>query len=294
MNQNMLTQYKDIVAAVGTRVSRTVGIEMEGEYDGGSFSAIESVMPAGTVCKYDGSLDDDGMEVNSPIMNDLSALYDILKVMYDNGWDYTGKAGTHIHVDTSDYSDEDILRLLWFGEQVQDIMWSLIMDYRFGNSWCPKVEGFKGIPTANFARLDFPPRAGVKWWERTRVSNLYKRWWDVYYSYSNHKPSMTVGWLVPKEHYKTVEMRLFGWIEEADEAIAYCHLAHNLVELVKASTFEHLQFILNNIFSAENAIQAAERFTEALGLPAFPMRGRDAESKVNKKLSDLADEREAV
>jgi len=265
----MIERYQEIVRDVGTTTSRTVGIEMEGLFDTNIVRyRSDMTLPNGAIAKDDGSLPlYNGVEFNSAPMYDLSGICDLYKAMKGYGFRYTHNAGTHIHVDISDFTCAAVVRLAWFCSRVQYILYASQMDYRLDHDYVHVMDRWR-----DYAEMRVPDDG----WGSEKFGYNF---WSAPICFPRF------GWCRPREEYGTVEMRLFNWIGDADEAIAFMKLAHNIVQLIKDSTVEHLNFIVNHVYSASTAQEAYGRFFEQMGMPVYPIRGQDAMDRLECSLN---------
>jgi hypothetical protein len=107
------------------QLGRTVGIEMEGYFMNRPYDSLR--FPEGITKTTDGSLADYGVELKTKPITDLRVIDEIFKSMVDQGWT-PGRttAGTHVHVDLSDFNAYEKVKLLWFGYHIQNIMYAFV------------------------------------------------------------------------------------------------------------------------------------------------------------------------
>jgi hypothetical protein len=85
--------------------------------------------------------------------------------------------------------------------------------------------------------------------------------------------------------HDTIEFRIFHAIRDAKEAKMFALLAYSLVEVVKHSTLEHLEYladvIMNKSTSAEDMIK---KLTESVGLEhlTYKIQNKDLAYRVNR------------
>lgn len=276
-----MSRYQEIVQAVGNlATNRKVGIEMEGNrgYDNGSSWFCQN-LPSGWDAYVDSSLSSSkGIEVTTPPMRDLMEVYNGWSVMQDANFNFTDAAGTHVHVDVTDMKVLDIMKLYYFVDSVEDLLFSLVDSYRDNSSWCYRFggSGWRTLPS----NVDVVASYHNSQW----YSNINQARSALRAETNRNYP--TYQWLALRS--ETVEWRLFNCVGDdttGDMAIAFALLAHNTVETVKNSTLEQLQFIVEDVMSAPNGNEAIARFCKALNLSAYPIRGNYAFRRLESNLA---------
>lgn len=212
-------------------------------------------------CERSGSYDKYGVEVRTKPINDLSALVGIVDALHNHGWSTDIKAGTHIHVDISDYTEIDKAKLLRFGKGIERIIFMYTEDYRNGNGYCKVLpSGWRKIFWKNSAvAKSFNLEDGL-----TDLSSY------VYEHDSRDVRNMVnykFNWMnIFSSNYSTVEFRLFNAMRSSEEVISQANLAYSIVELVKHSSPEQLEFIIKEIYSATTVEGIADNFCQVLSI----------------------------
>jgi hypothetical protein len=260
--------------------NRKIGIEMEGYLD----DYPKSIEIAGVSIGQDGSLEnyeweDDlepyGVELRTKPMTDLFPLYETWKDMQHCGWGTDDRAGTHIHVDISDFTGLDKVKLLRFGKGIEKIIFLFVEDYRIGNDYCCDIsKGWRSIFRKN------SKVKGIDWnnapsdsYELQTYLNNYARSIKGKDSHGYYRHAIWNGkyqWMnVLGSNYSTVEYRLFHAVGGVEELIGQAMMSLAIVNLVKNSTVEQLEFILKEIYSQETIGNICNKFFEALGMEQY-------------------------
>lgn len=312
------------------KVNRTVGVEMEGYIDTNPHNASipmvdkkedgslrnsywddededdEEYDDDGCYCEYcrpsRDSYDDYGVELATECLTDLSDLYTIYAAMEKYGWHVDEQAGTHVHVDISDFSQEEKAKLLRFGKGIENIIYLFVQDSRYNNDYAEMLdEKWRKIfrKSGPYATVD---------WERVNTEvdarNTGRGARNYYGSLPNwlsrngfpYPNTDKYQWMnVYSTNYPTVEFRIFNAIESADQVVTFALMAHNIVELVKNSTIKQLNFLIRRMYEVATPEEAAERFCQAINLGFVPpMLGQGAYRKLAEKLAGNVAEEELV
>jgi hypothetical protein len=271
-------------------LNRTVGFEFEGYVE--THPEYIQEIPSFSIGS-DGSLSNNGwyrdepygVEVRSEPLRNIGKAENAFGILLDNGWGVDSSAGTHIHIDISDFSLEEKVKLLRFGKGIENIMFMLVDDYRKSNSYC--------MPITKWWRSFFwksSPFANIDWEEAEKYcdehgedeftdylqSEFSKQIWNGKYQWMN----------VFGSNYPTVEFRLYHAIDNSEEAIEFALLSYHIVETVKNSTIEHLQYIIKSLYESTTIEEVLSKFVEAIGLPFTPsIKGQNAGYNLREKLT---------
>lgn len=279
--------------------TRTIGIEMEGYIEAhpiGSGMDVEASRLGCDVkrdeslynCYWEEDYDDNkfGIELNTAPMTDLSKVYGIVRMLNDYGWSTDSRAGTHIHIDIRDFTEEEKAKLLRFGKGIERIIFLFVNDNRYNNDFCKGIhkewrkvfwKKSKIFKKMNWEKID--ERGGL----RPYLHDNY----DMINEINNYKYS----WInILSSQHGTAEFRLFHAMESADEIIKQANLAYSIVELVKNSSIEQLEFILKEIYKESTVEAIVEKLFQALNIEeVMPIVGLLAYEKFTRKLERRAE-----
>lgn len=290
-----MATYTEIVAQHGTMLNRMVGIEMEGESERYR-DGLNDDLPSGWEAKEDGSLDEyEGVEITTPPMLNLSEVYCGWEIMQDAGFRFTSDAGTHVHVDMTGMTALDVVKIMYFTAKVENVLFALVDDYRYHNTYCGLHKGkgweqvldhlsYGDVPNllagnhrnANQVALELIGRRNLQFGDNPKADAPLR---DYLLPYS---------WIRIKTN--TLEYRLFNCVGNddtgGDMAIAFGLLAHNITEMCKNASVEQVKFIVNEIMSAGNVMQAVERLCQSVNLLPYPIRGEYVIHALERDLSE--------
>jgi hypothetical protein len=278
-------------ALKGIVLNRTVGIEVEGytrDYRNMSNNGVRH-----SQLKRDGSLTGDngysvrGIEVVTNPINNLDMFDEVFDDITKYQWNIgRGTAGTHIHVDSNDFLLEDKIKMAIFMQMIEKAMFLLVKKYRytrFGNrnQYCQPIVG-------NWKRLirDLDTHcADFNWRQQKKIGNV-----SYHLSILGRRNRVDIP-LTTRYHFvniwcsshDTIEFRIFHAIRTAKDAKMFALLAYNLVEMVKHSTLEQLEFIANGIVNdSTNAQDMVNKLCQAVGLEfTFKIHNKELEATVN-------------
>lgn len=282
-----------------TTLTRRIGIEMEGYID----TYPESAEIYGVRIGEDGSLensdwDDEfepyGVELRTDPFTDLNELYRTWKEMESYGWNVDDRAGTHIHVEISDFTPYDMTKLLRFGKGIERIIFMFVQDYRYENDYClPLHKAWRLMFRKNSKYKDIP-------WDQIRNKEYFSdylvetfgRETRGYRSRGNAPWNGKYQWLnVLGTRYPTVEFRLFHAVEDVEELIKQARLAEAIVNFSKNTTLEQMEFVLKELYAQTSVEDLTAKFFSALGLDfELPMVGSEAKAYLVDKLQNQNDE----
>jgi hypothetical protein len=299
-----------------TILKRRVGIEMEGYIN----NHPEGIIISGVDICEDGSLhnsewgnryrdrdrddddfwenedleerdleDDYGVELKTEPINDLSILDEAWKDMQNFGWHIDEKAGTHVHVEINDFNQYEKTKLLRFGKGIERIMFMFVENYRNRNSYCEKIhKGWRKV-------FDPESRNFIVWDEFNLGNGLDRFLSNDLYSDNNAIWNGRYQWMnVLGSRFSTVEFRIFHAVSDIKDLKNQVQLAHAIVELVKHSSIEQLEFIIKELYRQRSVKSTVNKFFEALGLD-FTMNtvGSDATILIKDKIQARKERRRA-
>lgn len=269
--------------------TRRFGIEMEGYFQ----NHPREIKIKGGHIKRDGSLTNAywgnhsekyGVEINSRPIKTLDIVGRIFGEMEEKGiWSVDDRAGTHIHVEIKDYTELDKIKLIRFCKGIENIMYTLVKDYRYSNSYCRKMENdwrkvFKETDLADLlkgAGNNQGLRIVREEFQKKKINNVYNSKYYWCHVYGSSRP--------------TAEFRLFHAIENAEEAKNFVRLAVAIVDLCKVVTPEQLEYIIAMIYKdSKDTDDCIKKLYEAVGLDferyGAKKRGEQAIEYLNGRL----------
>lgn len=248
------------------KVTRTLGFEIEGYAD----EEYSELIIANCDVDYDGSLDEGdedgyGVEVKTQPIKDLNQLQDVYdELINEHAFFVNESCGLHIHIDISDFKATEIAKLMRFGCGIELLMYSLVEKYRATNSYAIKINKpwrkiYRSEETMQVATDDsYESIQQIA----NRIQSLTGRdtWVGKYQ------------WINPHTPYKTAEFRIFNATIDYKEAQRFGMLAYHIIETVKNSTVEQLEFIIKSLYKSLTAEEMYEKFFDSIGLePEFRM-----------------------
>jgi hypothetical protein len=284
----------------GVQLNRTVGLELEGYVNenprnfsmlGMDWHVDESLnhtrYDSGCDCYDEDDCDcgvDDGIygvEYNTlPISNteEIDKIY-VELAKYD--WSVDHKAGLHIHVDSSDFNIEEKAKLLRFGVGIEHVMYAIVESYRSDNDYCQKMhKGWRylfrnklgvTIDWDSLNALDDTGVAQYAWHSNKHMQyNALQRFLsENRSSIHNNVRDIWTGryqWLNGMTSHDTVEFRLFSATDDVETAQRFALIAHNIVETVKYSTIEQLNFIIKSTYEQHSVEDMISTLMTSIGL----------------------------
>lgn len=271
------------VSLKGIELNRTVGIEIEG-YSKDARNIINKGVRHSSL-KRDASLGNSygwdvdynravGLEVVSKPLSQLDLFDDIFEDIKSHKWNVgRGRAGTHIHVDAIDFTVEDKVKMAFFMEKLDEVMFLMVKPYRRSkgggrNAYCRpldtgwkklldkfkehSISGYNDITRAIHAMVQREYQATDR---LIRTPNFNR------YNFINIFNTSTG---------RTIEFRLFHSIRDSKDAKKFSMIAYSLVELVKNSTVEQLEFIASQINESDSSEKMVENLAYAIGLEFVP------------------------
>jgi hypothetical protein len=241
------------------KVTRTLGFEIECFVDD-----YDLYVPHSDVCG-DGSLHGGygcEVEVKSDPITDLNIVETIYECLHHHEMNVNDTCGLHIHVDTSDYTVFDKAKLLRFGAGIELLMLALVENYREGNNYCEKLhKGWRKLFRPSFIDQDIPFDSFRTLYDlgeyvRRNSSHRHSRIWNGRYQWLN----------ACVEHSPTCEFRIFSATTDYQQAQKFGMLAYQIIETVKHSTIEQLQFIIKSLYQSATIDEMFTKFFDSIGL----------------------------
>jgi hypothetical protein len=286
------------------RTNRKFGVEMEGYVN----SSPRNLYIRNANIKRDGSLrnsdwdsyhSDYGVEITTEPITNFSTLEQIFLEMQSKGWHVDENAGTHIHIDISDFSEFEKGKLLSFAKGIEKIIFMFVKEYRNGNEYCKKLQDeWRNIFKPREVTVRTRDSRGrltyqKKYEEALDLEGLLKRrsslldvlWQNGFSNCSNNK----YYWLnIYRSRYGTAEFRIFHAIENIDELKAFVWMAHNIVEIAKHSSVAQLEFIILSLYEATSIDALRQNFQSLLGIDDYTlaMPGNSAKRHMMEKVSE--------
>jgi DNA-binding transcriptional MerR regulator len=287
----------------GIVLNRTIGIEVEG-YTKNITKLSQGVRHSNL--KRDGSLNNSygwnarhvdginvGMEVVSIPLSKLDMLDEIFEDIQATKWNVgRGKAGTHIHVDVRDYTLLDRIKMAVLMEKLDDVMFLMVKPSRRTrenqrNRYCRPMDSLWStiIRRCQETGLNINNHDNIRnlLYSLTRIeqsSGNYRSLpnWNRY-NFAN----------VFDTGIGTIEFRLFHAIRDSSDAKKFGLLAYHLIETVKHSSVEQLEFIAESINNSSSAEEMVKRLAESIGLEFTPkIYNNDLKDYINIRKSRQA------
>lgn len=270
----------------GIELGRTIGIEIEG-YSKDARRMINTGVRHSDI-KRDASLSNSygwgvdyntsvGLEVVSQPLSKLDILDDIFEDIKKYKWNVgRGRASTHVHVDISDYKLIDQIKMSSFMQKLESLMFLMVKPNRYSinghrNRYC------RPLDTKWSKVLEYIESRGI---DISRANNMRELAFimsrredgsmhrDAYQSIPQFNRYNFVN--VFETHKGTIEFRLFHSIRDSKEAKKFGLIAYNIIETVKHSTVEQLDFIANSVNNMSSAEEMVQKFAESIGLEFTP------------------------
>lgn len=218
----------------------------------------------------DGSLyggDGYSIEAKTDPISNLNTLEEVWSDLNEYGFNVNNTCGLHIHVDTSDFNGNDKARLLRFAIGVEHLMFALVDPSRSGrhggeNEYCiPLHKSWRKIFRQSYISQDihnteFSSLSSFIQNVRNRRSDNRDRIWNGRYQWLNAE----VG------HCPTSEFRIFSSTTDMLQAQKFGMIAYHIIETVKHSTINQLQFIIKSIYEQASVDDMFNCFFDSIGL----------------------------
>ncbi len=214
-----------------------------------------------------------GVEIAAEPSTDFTNVEEIFNRMKSAGWHVDDSAGTHIHVEIADFSEQDKAKLLRFCKGIERIIFLFVKNYRNGNRFCKMLsDDWRKIFRPKERKLRRRNASGQiiyhtqlesRRYTGVRRDGLLSALRREGFSVDNSK----YYWLnVYGSRYKTAEFRIFHAVESIDEIKFFITMAHNIVELVKHASVEQLEFIIMCLYESKDIHAIARNFFELLNM----------------------------
>jgi hypothetical protein len=275
-------------------IARKFGIEMEG-YVNHNPSTLNFI---GAKIKRDSSLRnsnwgndfssrdyarDYGVEIVTDPIKDLRIVERVFSQMELKGWHVDNRAGTHVHIDISDYSEYDKAKLIRFCKGIERIIFMFVKDYRSDNRYCQKLQDewrniFKEKMKTSTKRVQNKHNYGyttitetknentVNWekLKKRRTGNLID---ELQSNGFRECANSKYFWLnIFGSRFSTAEFRIFHAVESAKEATDFIQMAHNIVDIVKHSSIEQLEFMIMSLYESKDVESLRKNFLSIVSI----------------------------
>lgn len=251
------------------KLNRTVGIEMEGyifefpprviipHADIGTDQSLRNYIWSHNSGGY-------GVEIRTNPLNDTDMIALAFAKMQKIGWYVDECAGTHIHVDISDFTECQKALLLRLGKGIERIIFMFVESYRYHSEYCiPIARDWRKIFWSNgkFSQMDWDRAEYLGLPDYFQQTNPPFEIWNSKYQWMN----------IFESKYPTCEFRLFHAAKSASEVTNQALLAYNIVEMVKNSTIEQVEFMVKTLYSFSTVEETIEAFFQMLVLEEMPI-----------------------
>lgn len=275
----------------GIELNRTVGVEVEGYTS--DFRNMRNNGIRHSTMKYDGSLTSgrygvQGIEVVTEPLKQLDMLDDVFDDICKYQWNVgRGTAGTHIHVDSRDFYLEDKIKMAIFMQLIEKAMFLLVKKYRYSrrsygrNQYCqPISNGWKRV----LQELN-KNYADISWKSFKKLGNLRYELSNLnrdYFSTPNTTRYQFVN--IWSSSHDTIEFRIFHAMRSAKEAKMFALLAYSLVEMVKNSTLEQLEYIADVIVNkSTDSKDMVNKLVQSVGLDLnFKIQNKELAQRIDR------------
>jgi hypothetical protein len=210
-----------------------------------------------------------GIEIACDKTKDIDQILDVFDQMVKRGWHVDDYAGTHVHIDAADYTTKDFAKMMMFGSSLpQALPFMFVQNYRWQNMYCKRIKPnwagvFTSVPVEEWIE------SNMRLEDFLMEKKLWRGWYENEY-FGEGFYCEKYNWINVHTFYNTVEFRLFHAVESKEDIINFVSIAHGMVELVKNSTVEQLQFIASEISKAANPYDMGTKFMQAIGIDYLP------------------------
>ena len=220
----------------------------------------------------DGSLyggDGYSIEAKTNPINNLNKLEETWSDLEKYQFNINNTCGLHVHVDTSDFNGNDKARLLRFAIGIENLMFALVDESRSErhgeeNEYCIKLHRDwrkiyrrsyvnQNIHANTYRDLDDFIR-NIR--NERNANNGGNRIWNGRYQWINAQ----VG------HAPTSEFRIFSSTTSYIQAQKFGMLAYHIIETVKHSTVNQLEFIIKSIYQQHTVEAMFDCLFDSIGL----------------------------
>jgi hypothetical protein len=176
------------------------------------------------------------------------------------------------------------VKLLRFGKAIERIIFLFVQDYRNNNSYCEPIHKH----WRSIFKEDSPYKEVA--WDNLKTNQV-----NDYIAMNYRRKSSEGGTLWNGKYqwmnvfggrYPTVEYRLYHAAEDLDELKGQVRMSVAIVDLVKNSTLEQLEFIIKELYKQPNVDSLVAKFFEVLALDfELSIRGQKAYKYLENKLA---------
>lgn len=273
-------------------LERTVGMEFEGytkdidhiRYEGIANCNVHQDYSLQNAYGNDADFSEPvGVEIVTPPFKKLDMINQVMGDLKKTGWLVgKGTAGTHVHVDTKDYTLEDHFKLAVFTQAMEKVLLMTVKRYREGVE-CPD-EGLVRNRYCRRMRTDYSKLLDFVRESKPRVSEADLRYSLSYvvehiigeYNRANYNGFGRSAMYRPTRYdfvsifntgKGTAEFRFFHSTNSIIESKKFALLSYQIIETVKHSTHEQLEFIATSVNNCDSPEEMLAKFGDAIGLP---------------------------
>ena len=201
-------------------------------------------------CKSDGSVDGDGLEFVSPILQGdagLEAVASLCDYAENAGWDCDSSCGFHLHIDTADLTDEQRKRIYYAYKLTEDLWHKFVSSRRNNNSYCRNIHA---------------EAEEIKAWD-----------WNECLDKADHTDDGRYIWcnIIAFHSHSTIEIRLHHGTIDKDVVTAWIKAHLRFVEIVRGMTLAQLDTMFADKATA-GAMLELERIWRDADLSRFYRR----------------------
>lgn len=238
------------------KIDRFVGVELESE--NGESSGL--VLPAEIGLSRDGSLNDSGIEIQTPpaSLNKLEYyISESCKRLTDSGYEATKRCGLHVHVDARDFKNDckKISHVLQTFYAIEDMIFSMLPPSRWDSHYCKNL--FHDYMYKDFMKSDLKKLESVIY--KTQDSNLIDdkkgdRYSNERYHGVNIHSLFYRGTIEFRYHSGTLDkVKILSWIDF-------------LLHVVDWAINNYDKKIVSQLYNLKTSKQKAEKIKEVFNL----------------------------
>jgi hypothetical protein len=254
------------------KLNRTVGLEFEGYVKNVGRVPYASSRGDGSLM-YETSSGRRGVEYVTEPLSELDKIDEVMQGLKNCSWSVgRTRPSTHIHVDASDYNLYDYQKAITFLLGIQETMFLLVKPYRMYNRFCQMLghskQGFKEF-LSHLKSIGVDPSSYESIWQ-VRNDTYYGNLVNNRNSISRFMSDIKVGnryvWAnIFNSSHKTIEFRIFHALSSANEAKKFALLSYHIVETIKNSTLNHLEYLVQTIESKGTSDEKIQALFESVG-----------------------------
>lgn len=224
-----------------------------------------------------------GVEIVTIPFKNLDMINQVMGDLKKTGW-LVGKnsAGTHVHVDISDYKLEDYLKLGVFTQAMEKVLLMTVKPYREGLTY--QYDGFvrnrycRPMRTNYSKLLDFAIESNFRCSQsdlrysanhvaQSLVGEYNRANYNGFNNNAMYRPTRYDFINIFGTGKGTAEFRFFHATNTILESKKFALLAYQIIETVKHSTHEQLMFIIESVNNCDSPQEMLARFGDSIGLP---------------------------